>query len=143
MSVCRRCRRQDRARDDADQLAGVPEPYRLRVVAHSLGGAALLIYAVQCRRQRRPHHIYRLILLTPAGFLQKMPLVRAGPPALALRHAPPSCLCGMPGIIKNNNQWQEALLAFTQQCLLPVVAALHGTCCPDSSHVCLASVLFF
>ena len=58
-----------------DHLAGVPEPYRLRVVAHSLGGAALLVYAVQCRRQRRPHHIYRLILLTPAGFLQKAPLV--------------------------------------------------------------------
>ncbi len=59
-----------------DHLAGVPEPYRLRVVAHSLGGAALLVYAVQCRRQRRPHHMYRLILLTPAGFLQKAPLVR-------------------------------------------------------------------
>ena len=59
-----------------DHLAGVPEPYRLRVVAHSLGGAALLVYAVQCRRQHRPHHLYRLILLTPAGFLQKAPLVR-------------------------------------------------------------------
>ena len=76
-AVCRRRARQDKQRDDADHLAGVPEPYRLRVVAHSLGGAALLIYAVQCRRQRRPHHIYRLILLTPAGFLQKIPLVRS------------------------------------------------------------------
>ena len=67
-----------------DQAAGVPEPYRLRVVAHSLGGAALLIYAVQCRRQRRPHHIYRLILLTPAGFLQKIPRVRPCPLLLGL-----------------------------------------------------------
>ncbi len=60
-------------------LGGVPEPYRLRVVAHSLGGAALLIYAVMCRRLGRPHHLYRLILLTPAGFLEKLPLVRAQP----------------------------------------------------------------
>lgn len=74
--TCRRSGRQDRQRDEVDHLAGVPEPYRLRVVAHSLGGAALLVYAVQCRRQRRPHHMYRLILLTPAGFLQKAPLVR-------------------------------------------------------------------
>ena len=73
----RRRARQEKQRDDMDHLAGVPEPYRLRVVAHSLGGAALLVYAVQCRRMRRPHHIYRLILLTPAGFLEKIPLVRS------------------------------------------------------------------
>lgn len=73
--MCRRRARQEKRQYDMDHLAGVPEPYRLRVVAHSLGGAALLIYAVQSRRQRRPHHIYRLILLTPAGFLQKIPLV--------------------------------------------------------------------
>ena len=54
----------------------MPEPYRLRAVGHSLGGASLLIYAVMCRQLGRPHHIYRLILLTPAGFLQKLPLVR-------------------------------------------------------------------
>lgn len=56
---------------------GVPEPYRLRAVAHSLGGASLLVYAVMCRRLGRPHHLYRIILLTPAGFLEKIPLVRA------------------------------------------------------------------
>lgn len=55
---------------------GLPEPYRLRAVAHSLGGASLLVYAVMCRRLSRPHHLYRLVLLTPAGFLDKLPLVR-------------------------------------------------------------------
>lgn len=63
-------------RHAAEAAGGLPEPYRLRAVGHSLGGASLLIYAVMCRRLNRPHHIYRLILLTPAGFLQKLPLVR-------------------------------------------------------------------
>lgn len=54
---------------------GPPDPYRLRAVGHSLGGAALLIYTVMSRRRKRRHHIYRLILLTPAGFLQHAPLV--------------------------------------------------------------------
>ena len=44
-------------------------------MGHSLGGASLLIYAVMCRRARRPHRLYRLILLTPAGFLQSAPKV--------------------------------------------------------------------
>lgn len=56
-------------------LAGVPEAYRLRAVGHSLGGASLLIYLVMCRRAQRPHHLYRLILLTPAGFLRRAPKV--------------------------------------------------------------------
>ena len=59
------------------QMAGVPEAYRLRAVGHSLGGASLLIYLVMCRRARRPHHLYRLILLTPAGFLSQAPKVSA------------------------------------------------------------------
>ena len=63
-------------RHAAEAAGGLPEPYRLRAVGHSLGGAALLIYAVMCRKLGRPHHIYRLILLTPAGFLQKLPLVQ-------------------------------------------------------------------
>lgn len=50
-----------------------PELYRLRAVGHSLGGAALLIYATMCCRAGRPHHLYRLILLTPAGILKKAP----------------------------------------------------------------------
>jgi len=63
-------------RHAAEAAGGLPEPYRLRAVGHSLGGAALLIYAVMCRKLGRPHHIYRLILLTPAGFPQKLPLVQ-------------------------------------------------------------------
>ena len=62
-------------RHAAEAAGGMPEPYRLRAVGHSLGGASLLIYVVMCRQLGRPHHIYRLILLTPAGFLQKLPLV--------------------------------------------------------------------
>lgn len=53
------------------------EPYRLRAIGHSLGGASLLIYVTHCRRLGRPHHIHRLVLLTPAGFLITWPLVRS------------------------------------------------------------------
>eukprot|EP00884_Botryococcus_braunii_P017623 jgi/Botrbrau1/4544/Bobra.60_2s0032.1 len=70
-------RRQKRkAREEKQRLEqqlGGHEPYRLRVVGHSLGGASLLIYAVTCRLSNRPHHIYRMILLTPAGFHDKPP----------------------------------------------------------------------
>ncbi|EIE26467.1 hypothetical protein COCSUDRAFT_39557 [Coccomyxa subellipsoidea C-169] len=68
-------RRRDRRVHMMEHSGGVPEPYRLRAVAHSLGGASLLVYAVMCRRLGRPHHLYRIILLTPAGFLEKIPLV--------------------------------------------------------------------
>jgi hypothetical protein len=44
-----------------------PRPYNLRVVCHSLGGLLLLIYCTQRARAGRPHHISRLILLSPAG----------------------------------------------------------------------------
>ena len=60
-------------------LRGWPSACRLRAVAHSLGGAALLMYAVMRRRQQRPHHLARLILLTPAGFLKNIPIVGALP----------------------------------------------------------------
>ena len=75
---CREARRRDRRVHMMEHSGGVPEPYRLRAVAHSLGGASLLVYAVMCRRLGRPHHLYRIILLTPAGFLEKIPLVRPG-----------------------------------------------------------------
>jgi hypothetical protein len=51
------------------------EPYRLRCVAHSLGGMSTLIYMVTRAAQGKPHHIHRLILLTPAGFHDHMPNV--------------------------------------------------------------------
>ena len=46
----------------------------LRQVGHSLGGASLLIYAVTSALKGRPDRIYRLILLTPAGFLRTSPI---------------------------------------------------------------------
>ena len=51
------------------------EPYRLRAVGHSLGGASLLIYAVTRCMKGQPTHLARLILLTPAGFQQNYPKV--------------------------------------------------------------------
>jgi len=53
----------------------VREPYNLRVVAHSLGGASMLIYLIMRLRSGRPHRLQRLVLLTPAGF---HPTVSAG-----------------------------------------------------------------
>lgn len=49
------------------------EPYNLRVVAHSLGGASMLIYLVMRCKANQPHHVRRLILLTPAGFHKIIP----------------------------------------------------------------------
>ena len=49
------------------------QPYRLRVVAHSLGAASVLIYAVMCRVRGQPHRITKMVLLTPAGFHRKRP----------------------------------------------------------------------
>ena len=53
----------------------VHEPYTLTAVGHSLGGAALLIYIVQFRRTQRRHRLSRLVLLTPAGFMERIPSV--------------------------------------------------------------------
>lgn len=53
------------------------EPYRLRAVGHSLGGASLLIYAVTRSMRGKPTHLSRLILLTPAGFQQNYPKAAA------------------------------------------------------------------
>ncbi|GBF99175.1 alpha beta hydrolase family [Raphidocelis subcapitata] len=55
--------------------AGAREPYNLRVVAHSLGGASVLIYLVMRLRSGAPHRVSRLILLTPAGFHGVVPIV--------------------------------------------------------------------
>lgn len=55
--------------------ASAKEPYYLRAVAHSLGGMSMLIHMVSAGRRGRPSHVHRLILLTPAGYHVKMPLV--------------------------------------------------------------------
>ena len=59
----------------AASCSGHEEPYRLRAVGHSLGGASLLIYAVTRSMQGEPTHLTRLVLLTPAGFLKSYPMV--------------------------------------------------------------------
>lgn len=52
----------------SSDAGGPPEPYRLRAVGHSLGAMSLLMYVLACHRKGRPHHLSRLVLLTPAGF---------------------------------------------------------------------------
>jgi hypothetical protein len=44
------------------------DPYVLRVVAHSLGGMAVLIYCTERGRAGLPSHVRQLVLLTPAGY---------------------------------------------------------------------------
>lgn len=44
------------------------QPYKLFAICHSLGGAAILMYLITRRIQEKPHHLSRLILLSPAGF---------------------------------------------------------------------------
>jgi pimeloyl-ACP methyl ester carboxylesterase len=51
-----------------------PMPYVLTAVGHSLGGAELLMYTVMQLRRREPHRLARLVLLTPAGFVAKVPI---------------------------------------------------------------------
>ena len=55
--------------------ADAQEPYTLTAVGHSLGGAALLMYIVQFRRSHRRHRLSRLVLLTPAGFIERLPVI--------------------------------------------------------------------
>ncbi len=49
--------------------------YKLQVVAHSLGAASVLVYAVVCCILGIPHRISGMILLTPAGFHRSSPTV--------------------------------------------------------------------
>ncbi len=46
-----------------------------QVVAHSLGAMSLLVYLHQCAAKRRPAHVHRAVLLTPAGFHSQLPNV--------------------------------------------------------------------
>lgn len=48
---------------------------RLRVVTHSLGGMGLLLYMVQAAAVGVPSRVHRAILLTPAGYHMKVPVV--------------------------------------------------------------------
>ncbi|KAG0621286.1 hypothetical protein M758_3G008100 [Ceratodon purpureus] len=48
-------------------------PYSLCGVAHSLGGASMLMYVVTRRLEDKPHYLSRLVLLSPAGFHEDAP----------------------------------------------------------------------
>lgn len=52
----------------AGAAAQPAEPYRLRVVAHSLGGASMLMYLIMRHKAGAAHHVRRLVLLSPAGY---------------------------------------------------------------------------
>ncbi|XVE58723.1 hypothetical protein DITRI_Ditri04bG0191800 [Diplodiscus trichospermus] len=51
-----------------DEETNDEQPYKLCALAHSLGGGAMLMYAVTCGIKEKPHRLSRLILLSPAGF---------------------------------------------------------------------------
>jgi hypothetical protein len=54
--------------------AGHPaELYDLRVVAHSLGGMSMLMYLVMRCAAGQPHHVRRLVLMSPAGYHHTVP----------------------------------------------------------------------
>lgn len=53
-------------------------------MGHSLGGASLLIYAVYCGLAGRPHHLRRMVLLTPAGYHANYPSVGGSAAALLI-----------------------------------------------------------
>lgn len=48
-------------------------PYSLCGVAHSLGGASMMMYVVTRRLEEKPHYLSRLVLLSPAGFHEDAP----------------------------------------------------------------------
>ena len=50
-------------------------PYSLCGVAHSLGGASILMYVVTQRLEEKPHYLSRLVLLSPAGFHEDAPII--------------------------------------------------------------------
>ncbi|XP_078153224.1 uncharacterized protein LOC144548438 [Carex rostrata] len=51
------------------------QPYKLFSICHSLGGAVMLMYVVTQRISNLPHRLSRLIMLSPAGFHEDLPLV--------------------------------------------------------------------
>ncbi|KAJ3695676.1 hypothetical protein LUZ60_001053 [Juncus effusus] len=51
------------------------QPYKLSAICHSLGGAVMLMYIITQRISNSPHRLSRVILLSPAGFHEDLPLV--------------------------------------------------------------------
>lgn len=61
--------------DNTIIVSELESPYKLRVVGHSLGGCALLIYLISRLVEHKQHHISKMILLSPAGFHPKYPYI--------------------------------------------------------------------
>ncbi|CAA7032469.1 unnamed protein product [Microthlaspi erraticum] len=53
---------------NVEEVSNEEQPYKLCLLSHSLGGAAVLMYIVTRRIEEKPHRLSRLILLSPAGF---------------------------------------------------------------------------
>ncbi|CAH8252735.1 unnamed protein product [Arabidopsis lyrata] len=51
-----------------EEVVNEEQPYKLCVISHSLGGAAVLMYVITRKIEEKPHRLSRLILLSPAGF---------------------------------------------------------------------------
>ncbi|KAL0697881.1 hypothetical protein Bca4012_054003 [Brassica carinata] len=53
---------------NVEEVAKEEQPYKLCLLSHSLGCAAVLMYVITRRIEEKPHRLSRLILLSPAGF---------------------------------------------------------------------------
>lgn len=54
--------------DMEEETTDSDQPFKLYVICHSLGGAAILMYVIARRIEEKPHRLSRLVLLSPAGF---------------------------------------------------------------------------
>eukprot|EP00906_Rhabdomonas_costata_P019919 RCo028980 len=81
--------------------------FTITAVAHSLGAAAVLVYLVRCGLERRPHHLCRAVLLSPAGCHPSVPL------SLLLMHYPLAFCSNVLGLnhIKITQDWVKAVIA--------------------------------
>lgn len=61
------------ASEQSRAAGGAPRPFDLTLVAHSMGAAASLIYMVNKCRLKQPHHLNRMVLMSPAGYHQRIP----------------------------------------------------------------------
>ncbi|XP_076888898.1 uncharacterized protein LOC143539471 [Bidens hawaiensis] len=62
-------------RDTTEETNTTEQPYKLCAICHSLGGAAILMYIITRRIEQKPHHLSRIILLSPAGFHYDSPFI--------------------------------------------------------------------
>lgn len=73
----RELREEEVGEEEKKESSDAEQPYQLSAVAHSLGGAAVMLYlATQCMKEE-PHRFSRVILLSPAGFHEKTPVLFA------------------------------------------------------------------